>query len=270
MRFALLFLTPLAALTLWAADPTQPVVVSAAGPRVGLAPDALATVYGPNLTTQTASAGNPPWPTALGDMPGVTLVDSAGNRWPVPLIFVSPRQMNLYLPAGPATGPGTVEFPFTGLPLGVGAAALRIVPVTLQAVAPGIFTANGTGSGVVAATAIRTSLAGGTQAEIPVFTCAAPGSCTPVPIDLGIDTPVYLSLYGTGIRGWMKLATAVNATVTIGGQSFPAAYAGPQPTVPGLDQVNVALPLSLRGAGLVNVSVTVAGVTSNVGQIYIN
>ena len=37
-----------------------------------------------------------------------------------------------------------------------------------------------------------------------------------------------------------------------------------------LDQVNVPLPLSLRGAGLVNASVTAAGVTSNIGQIYIN
>ena len=270
MRCSLLFLTPLTALSLWAADPTQPVVVSAASPQVGLAPDSLATVYGPNLATQTVSAGNPPWPTALGDMPGVTLVDSAGKRWPVPLIFVSSSQMNIYLPAGSATGPGTVEFPFTGLPPGVGAAALRIVPISLQAVAPGIFTTHGTGSGVLAATAIRTSPVGGLQVEIPVFTCAAPGSCTPVPIDLGIDTPVYLSLYGTGIRGWTTLAPRLNATVTIGGQSLPAAYAGPQPTVPGLDQVNVALPLSLRGAGLVDVSVTVAGATSNVGQIFIN
>lgn len=269
MRCSLFFLTPLAALSLWAAEPTQPVVVSAASPQVGLASDSLATVYGPNLTTQTASAGNPPWPTALGDMPGVTLVDSAGKRWPVPLIFVSPGQMNLYLPAGPVTGPGTVEFPFTGLGPGI-AAALRIVPITLQAVAPGIFTANGTGSGVLAATAIRTSPVGGPQVEIPVFMCTAPGSCTPVPIDLGLDTPIYLSLYGTGLRGWTTLAPRLNATVTIGGQSLPASYAGPQPTVPGLDQVNVALPLSLRGAGLVDVSVTVAGVTSNVGQIFIN
>ena len=270
MRVSLLFLTPLAALSLWAADPTQPVVVSAASPTVGLAPDSLATVYGPNLATQTVSAGNPPWPTSLGDMPGVTVADSAGKRWPVPLIFISPSQMNLYLPAGSATGPGTIEFPFTGLPPGVGAAALRIVPITLQTVAPAIFTANGTGNGVLAASAIRTSVVGGVQSPVPVFTCAAPGSCTPVPIDLGIDTPVYLSIYGTGLRGFTTVGTPLHPSVTIGGQSFPVSYAGPQPTVPGLDQVNVALPLSLRGAGLVDVSVAVAGVISNAGQIFIN
>ena len=65
-------------------------------------------------------------------------------------------------------------------------------------------------------------------------------------------------------------AVSLHASVTIGGQSFPATYAGPQPTIPGLDQVNVALPLSLRGAGLVDVSVAVAGVISNAGQIFIN
>ena len=270
MRISLLFLTPIAALTLWAADPnTQPVVVSAASPQVGLTADSLATVYGPNLTTQTESAGNPPWPTRLGDMPGVTLIDSAGNSWPLSLIYVSPSQMNVYIPAGPATGPAKVEFPFTGLGPGV-TAALRIVPVTLQTVAPGIFTADGTGSGVLAASAIRVSPVNQLQSPVPVFTCSAPGSCTPVPIDVGIDTPVYLSIYGTGIRGWTGVGTPLNSTVTIGNQSFPASYAGAQPTVPGLDQVNVPLSLSLRGAGLVNVSVTAAGVTSNVGQIFIN
>ena len=82
MRVSLLFLTPFAVLGLWAADTTQPVVVSGppAACKAGITPDSLATIYGPNLATQTVPAGNPPWPTALGDMPGVTLVDSAGTR----------------------------------------------------------------------------------------------------------------------------------------------------------------------------------------------
>jgi uncharacterized protein (TIGR03437 family) len=267
MRSSLLLLAPFSVLTLWAADTTQPVVVSAASQQVGITPDSLASIYGPNLATQNVSAGNPPWPTSLGDMPGITLVDSAGKNWPVPLIFVSPTQMNVYIPAGVATGPGRIEFPFTGLPPGV-TAALRIVPVELQKVAPSIFTADGTGTGVLAASGIQVSPVG--QFPFSLFTCASPASCTPIPISLGVDTPIYLSIYGTGIRGWTSTGTALNTTVTIGNQSLPALYAGPQPTVPGLDQVNVPLPLSLRGAGLVNVSVTAAGVTSNIGQIYIN
>jgi uncharacterized protein (TIGR03437 family) len=266
VRVSLLLLTPVFALNIWAADSNQPVVVSAASPQVGIAPDSLATIYGPNLTTQTASATGPPWPTSLGDMPGVTLIDAAGKTWPVPLIFVSPSQMNLYIPAGAATGPANIEFPFTGLPLGV-AAALRIVPTTLTPVAPAIFTADCTGSGVLAASAILISPPG--QFPVTVFTCTAPGTCNPVPIVLGVDTPIYLSIYGTGIRGWTRIGPPLNVTVQIDNQSLPASYAGPQPDIPGLDQVNVGLPLTLRGVGLVSVSVTAAGHTSNVGQVYI-
>ena len=91
-------------------------------------------------------------------------------------------------------------------------------------------------------------------------------SCSLVPIDVGIDTPVYLSFYGTGIRGRSALS---NVTVTIGTVTVPAQYAGPQPQFPGLDQLNVPLSLSLRGAGVVNVTVTVDGVTSNPVKIQV-
>jgi uncharacterized protein (TIGR03437 family) len=230
------------------------------------APDSLATIYGQQLATQTVSAGDPPWPMGLGDMPGISLIDSAGHSSTLSLIFVSPTQMNVWLPPRIALGPGTVEFPFTGLGPGV-TAAKRIVPVNVQKVAPGLFTANGAGNGVVAATAIRVVLPTTIQSPVPVFTCDKVGSCSPVPIDLGIDTPVYLSLYGTGIRGW---SMATNVTVTIGTQTFPVSYAGPQPSIPGLDQVNVPLSLSVRGAGLVKVTINVDGIASNTGQIFIN
>ena len=258
----------LLALSLWAADSNTPIVVSAASRQVGIAPDSLAAIYGPNLATQTVSAGNPPWPTSLGEMPGVTLVDSVGKRWQVPLIFVSSSQMNVYIPSGPATGQANIEFPFTGLPPGEGTAALRIVPFTLTTVAPAIFTADGSGSGVLAGTAIQITPVG--QSSFSVFTCTDAGSCNPVAISLGVDTPTYLVIYGTGIRGWNTIGTALATTVQIGSQSLLASYAGPQPITPGLDQVNVLLPLSLRGSGLLNVSVTAGGVTSNIGQIYVN
>jgi uncharacterized protein (TIGR03437 family) len=49
----------------------------------------------------------------------------------------------------------------------------------------------------------------------------------------------------------------------IGGQTRAAMFAGAQGTYAGLDQVNVALPQSLRGAGSVNVSLMVDGTASN-------
>jgi uncharacterized protein (TIGR03437 family) len=73
-----------------------------------------------------------------------------------------------------------------------------------------------------------------------------------------------VSFYGTGIRNRSSLG---NVTVTIHGVSIPALYAGPAPDYVGLDQVNVGLPLSLRGSGESNVALTVDGQTSNVVTI---
>jgi len=89
MRLRLLSLASLAAWALVAAESNQPVVVSAASPGAGVTSDSLATIYGPNLATQTVAAGNPPWPTTLEDLPEMTLVDSANKSWALQLIFVS-------------------------------------------------------------------------------------------------------------------------------------------------------------------------------------
>ena len=78
----------------------------------------------------------------------------------------------------------------------------------------------------------------------------------PCPISLGVDRPVYVSFYGTGIR---NRSTQANVTVTISGISLPVDFAGPSPDYPGLDQVNVALPLTLRGSGETQVVLTVDG-----------
>ncbi len=96
-----------------------------------------------------------------------------------------------------------------------------------------------------------------------VFQCAA-STCTATPINLGIDTPIYLTLYGTGLRNRDSLS---NVQVTVNGVSVPVEYAGAQPNFTGLDQVNVQLPLTLRGSGLSNVVLTVDGRSSNTLQI---
>jgi uncharacterized protein (TIGR03437 family) len=75
-----------------------------------------------------------------------------------------------------------------------------------------------------------------------------------VPIDLGLDTPVYLTLYGTGIRHRTSID---NVLVTINGVSVLPSYGGPQPNFAGLDQINVPLTLNLGGSGMVNVVVKV-------------
>ena len=247
-----------------AADNTAPVVTSAASPQVGITADALASVFGPNISTMNQIAPGPPWPTSLGDISVVWVEDSANNQKMAQILFISPSQMNIYIPPGMAAGPGTVSFPITGLGPGVGTAALRVVPVNFQKVAPALFSASGTGSGVAAATGVRVTLPTQVQSPVPVFLCDAVATCQAIAIDPGVDAPVYLSFYGTGIRGASSLSAV---SVKIGDTVVQPTYAGPQVQIPGLDQVNVPLPISLRGSGLVNVTVTVDGVTSNAVQI---
>jgi uncharacterized protein (TIGR03437 family) len=222
-----------------------------------VAPESLASIFGSNLAAQTAKANSPQLPETLGGV-AVTVKDSAGTQFSAPLIYVSPAQINFEVPKGVA--PGTATFTVTT------GGSSQVGPGEVRTVVPTLFSLNGNGTGVAAATAIRT-LAGnpGLQSPIPVFQCTG-STCVPVPIDVGLDTPVYLALYGTGIRNRSSLA---NVNVTIHGISVPVLYAGPQPDFPGFDQVNVALTLNLRGSGESDVVVTVDGQPSNAVTINI-
>jgi uncharacterized protein (TIGR03437 family) len=136
----------------------------------------------------------------------------------------------------------------------------QTISATISTVVPRLFSLDGTGTGLAAATAIATQVNDPQlQFPVPVFQCSSSG-CVAVPINLGVDTPTYLTLYGTGIRNRSSLA---KVAVTVGGISVPVLYAGPTPDFSGLDQVNVGLLLSLRGSGQTNVVVTVDGQVSN-------
>ncbi len=233
------------------AQSTSQVTISSVGsPTAGLAAESLAMAIGTDLTTQTGT-GTPPWPTQLSGVQ-LQVTDSANVPRPAGLLYVSPTQINFEVPAGTATGAATVMIVTSGGPP-------FVVPVQIQAVAPALLRMNSLG--VAAATAIRVVIPSTIQSPVPVMQCVdTPGSCRLVPIALGVDTPIYLSFYGTGIRGRSSLS---NVKITIGTVDVTPLFAGPQPQFPGLDQVNVPLPLSLRGAGEVNVTITVDGITSD-------
>jgi uncharacterized protein (TIGR03437 family) len=230
-------------------------IQSAAAPSSAIAPGSLASLYGQNLAVAIAQAGLLPLPISLG---GVTLVitDSAGMQWNAPLLYVSPSQINFLVPDNIALGTATFAV--------AGGTAAQSFTATVQTVAPTLFSMSGTGSGVAAALAVAVQ-AGNPQLQspVPVFQCGNTG-CVSVPIALGVDQPLYVSFYGTGIRNRSSLA---NVTVTINGVSVPVLYAGPAPNYVGLDQVNVGLLLALRGSGEANVVLTADGQTSNVVTI---
>lgn len=234
-------------------------IQSAAASSSAVAADSIASVFGANLAGQTQQASVLPLPATLGGI-GLKVKDAAGVERDAPLEYVSPGQINFIVPSGTAAGTATFTI-VNGNTSTLTAASL------IKGVAPTLFSMNGNGSGVAAATAIRIQVPNpGLQSPVAVFQCDSSGGCVSTPIDLGVDTPVYLSLYGTGIRNRSSLS---NVTVTINGMNAAVLYAGPQPQFPGLDQVNVALPLSLRGSGEVNVVLTVDGQTANTVTINI-
>lgn len=222
---------------------------SASG-KSAVAPLSMASAYGNNLGFVARSTPTVNLPTSLAGV-SATIQDAAGVSRALPLIYVSPSQVNFVVPQGVAAGMAKVT-------IGGAGGTIQVAPV-----APGLFGLSGTA--VAAATAGRYSLTGADQGAVTVFNCAG-GACQPVPISLDSQSNVYLALYGTGLRGEAKLA---NITCTVGGVSVPVLYAGPQAQYTGFDQVNLQLPLSLRGAGIVNVVVTVDDQPSNAVQIAI-
>jgi uncharacterized protein (TIGR03437 family) len=212
-----------------------------------LAAEAIASAYGANLATAVRQATALPLPINLGGTT-VTVADANGISRAAELFYVSPTQVNYQVPPGVATGSATVTVLVNGNP-----AATGTLPI--GAVAPGLYTANATGQGVAAAI-VDTVHADGSSSFAYTF---QPGASTALPIDLGLDTDqVVLELYGTGIRGHSGTVTC-----KIGSATLPVAYAGPQGTYVGLDQVNIFLPKSLRGSGSVTVALTVDGQAAN-------
>jgi uncharacterized protein (TIGR03437 family) len=219
-----------------------------------VAADSLITIFGTNLSSGTKYAASLPLPTTL-DNTSATVTDSSGNQQPMPLIYVSPTQINGAIPPGLATGVAIVTISNNGTVIGGSNAILNIV-------GPSLFTANEDGQGPPIGVVV-TANSSGAESTQSTYQGSTFGQYTPAPIDLGGsgDSSV-LVLYGTGIRGVSSLS---NVTATIGSTNLPVLYAGPCDTAHffAFDQVNLSLPQSLAGSGQVNLMLTVNGVAAD-------
>jgi uncharacterized protein (TIGR03437 family) len=90
------------------------------------------------------------------------------------------------------------------------------------------------------------------------------GSIVPTPINVSAG-PVTLALFGTGFRA----SGTSGVTATVKGTAVTVTYAGAQPDYPGLDQVNITLPSSLAGSGMVGIQITANGTPSNTASVLI-
>ena len=232
-------------------------VSNASGARPELAPEAIASGFGLGLSDQVlpVSTGRAALartdasidlPTSLGNV-SVRVTDSQGQTWPAQLFYVSPVLINYLVPAGTALG-------WAGIEVVRGSQVVARDGILITSVSPGIYTANGSGSGVPLAFTLRFPSAGPVTQEF-VFDANAAA----IPIDLGPATDqVFLILYGTGLRG------AAGATAEIGGIQVGVAGPVALDQFAGLDQANLGpLPRSLIGRGQVEVKFMVDGKPAN-------
>jgi uncharacterized protein (TIGR03437 family) len=133
-------------------------------------------------------------------------------------------------------------------------------------VAPGLFTADGSGQGLAAAQVV--SVHQGKQTFMPAVAKCSAGTCQPIPIKIGSaeGDETVLILYGTGFAETLGPQLGIPTSVLVNGPTIDRSpislvvdYVGGQGYYPGLDQVNVQLPSSLSSLGLVYLTLMVPG-----------
>jgi uncharacterized protein (TIGR03437 family) len=267
-----------------------------------VAPGSIVSMFASNIATRTTVATNPPPAPLPTNLDGVsaTITDASGNTQPIRLIEVTPGQINAVLPSGLqaqtcfalCSGPGLN--PDTAVVNVTTSTGNHISgEVNLLAVSPGLFSADQTGTWLAAAQVVTTHADGSQTYMDSIATCTSNlvwngytwSGCVPVPVDVGTGTDqVVLELFGTGIRGANAIAETDPQYANGPGVSVIAGpvcsnanpdcnylevlYAGPQGarapgSFYGLDQVNVVLPPSLAGSGVI--SLTVEAVAGYVG-----
>ncbi len=232
------------------APPLASTLAASFDPRT--AAGAIASTFGTGLANGTAEAESLPLPAELAGT-RVRVTDANGVLHDAQLFYVSPTQVNFLVPVGAAPGVANVEVFRDGNKVGEG--QLLIDPL-----APGIFSANGSGDGVAAAVALTVKANGESEWSL-VFDGNQPeGEREAVGIDLGEGgDEVYLLLFGTGMRA-ASLVTAM-----VGGE--PVGVIGPAPSseFEGVDQVNLGpLPRSLAGRSAAEVVLDADGIPANV------
>jgi uncharacterized protein (TIGR03437 family) len=223
--------------------------VNAASYAPAFAPGEIVTLFGGEFAAQTIVAP-PELALSLGGA-SVVVTDNAGVPQQAKLFYVSPQQAAFLIPTQTALGKATI--------IATTNSGSLTASMNIAASAAALFTANANGQGPLAAQTVSTSSDGAVTYSNTTTLNGTTLANAPIPLSSAFDT--YLVLYGTGFDH------AGSLTVTINGESLTPTYFGPQGTFEGLDQINVLLPTSLGGSGVANISITVDGRVSNVGNV---
>jgi uncharacterized protein (TIGR03437 family) len=216
-----------------------------------LSPASLVSIFGSNLAATEQMASGFPLPATLGGA-SVTL-----NGVPVPILYVSPRQVNIQLSTVPVPVPPPSTHP-AGLVVVTAAGASEPYPLPGDIGGPfGIFTLDGSGCGRGA-----------------VFNVASDGSVSLNSPSNAASPGDFLSVYGTGLVGFynappdgspapsnppsLAMSWSVFLSVFDLAPRLPSSplrtkvsWAGRAPGFVGVDQVNIRIPDTVReGCGV--------------------
>ena len=215
--------------------PGSAAVVNGASFQAALAPGSMISIFGTGLASGTESAPGMP----LATLQNVVV---SFHGIPAPLYYVSPTQINAQIPYGLAPGSATMLVMASGSPTVTQA-------VTIAAAAPGIFTADSSGTGPGAI------LRGD---DYQVVSQSAP-----------TQTGAFISIYCTGLGELANASTAILPQVSVGNIAAQVTFSGLAPGFAGLYQVNVQIPAGVAPGSAVPVILTSAGVSSNTATIVV-
>lgn len=217
----------------------------ATGTPPAIAPGQWISVFGTSLAPRLV-AGQ----ILLSSLEGtvVEFIDRSGMVQPGQLQFVSPDHINALVPDTLVSGAAQVRIrTFSGL---------VTLPVSVESIQPGIFSAAASGQGPAAATWLQISRTDGQRTTGLTFD---PSTRRSVPINLSAGE-TYISFFGSGFRG----ARAATVTALLGGVPVPVLGATAQGQFAGLDQLTVGpLPATLSGKGEIDLEATFEGQTAN-------
>jgi uncharacterized protein (TIGR03437 family) len=203
----------------------------------------LASVLGNNLAAKTEKSDTNPGPTKLGGV-SVQVVDSAKVTHDAQLVYVSAGQINFEVPAG-AT-PGDAEIIIKNGENTVASGKFKIVDL-----APALFTS---GSGPSKLAVGMTSTGGVVGAQSILNSDGSPRMIS----SGAMWAPNTLTLLATGLR------YASDVQVRIGDKVIEPMSVS-QGTIPGVDEVTLKVPMTLRG-GMNNISLVASSQSSATTQ----
>jgi uncharacterized protein (TIGR03437 family) len=221
-------------------------ITSAADGTPPVATGGLVTIYGQNMSAASLTARSMPLSTALGNSClGV-------NGLPIPLLYVSPGQINAQLPVNLA-GSATLTM---HTPAGIS----NNYNFTVQQAAPSVFI-SGAGTSTELATVVRDD---NNQLVTPTNPIHRKGKDTVTIYLTGMGQTSPAIQAGQPAPSNPLSAAAIQPTITLGGSALSVSYAGLAPGEVGVNQINAAVPSDVPDGISVPLVITQGGAATTV------